>query len=527
MKAWWMGVAFALMPLALVSPAVAEVRAIVVGINEYAEAQELRGAVNDARLIAEALGEAGVGEVALLLDEAATATEFDRVWGEVLGRSMPGDIVIFSFSGHGIRVPEQVARTTPDGFQKGFLLQPYDEENAPDEILKDEALYDRFAAATASGVKIVFVADACYAGAATRGIDARGAVGLTRFQRFSTNAGPLSGVATNEVVARPLNPDVSVFSATIEQRSIQEIVVGETYHGALSYAFAEGIGRAGSEGVSDITLGMLKDYVSPQVMLLSNKRQIPQFIVPEPELELFRKSADNSRHLDQLPPVSLSIIDGPAALTEEFDGAILSAAGSAAELTFQTESGTLVDSNGDVLAVGLSAQELPAALATRRVVKALQRDIAGEPARVGAVVSSVDNPRGDQFFTEGTIAQFTVDAADYPYAAVIDLTGAGDVQLIWPLAALGDPEDGSVAGTIEVRAPVTTPFGADYIITVLSRTPLLAFNRELAAHHNTGAPSTLYALLEAARVDGAVLGIDVLFSCRELGSAGECILSGD
>ncbi len=499
----------------------AEVRAVVVGINDYVAAEDLRGAVNDANRITDALRRAGVTDVVTLVDGAASAAGFEQAWSDALERSEPGDVLLLTFSGHGIRVPEVGQRTTLDGFQKGFLLQPYDQSKAPGEILRDEDLYDRFAAATAREIKVVFVADACYSGAAVRGSDERGARGSLRFQRFDTDAAPLAEFAASEIIARPTNPGVSVFSATVEQKSILEIVVDQQYHGALSYAFSEGLVRAGREGAPEITVGMLKDYISPQVVMLSNKRQIPQFAIPQPDLGLFPNPARHSEQLELLPSVSVAI-RGNETPSVGIEGMVLADAESAAELVWQSRTGHLIDSNGDVLATEIGVERLQPAIAARRVVRAVQDFVAEQTHRIDPVVGGRENPSGDQFFTTGSLVEIELDTSGFRYAALIDLTGSGTVQLVWPLSSLGDPEDGSVSGPLSLSVPVTDPFGADYIITVLSQTPLLNFNRQVAASHNTAAPGALYNLLKSALASGAQLGIDVLFSCNQLEGSGRC-----
>src|SRR5690606_29711698 len=151
-------------------------------------------------------------------------------------------------------------------------------ETRPDEILRDEHLYDRFAEATSRGLKILFIADACHAGAAVRGVDARAAPGF-RFQRFDTGSTSILAAPEPEkpIVARPRNPGVTIFSATDERLTIQEVVVDDQYRGALSYAVARGFGAAGNP----VAAGALRQYVSPLVRVLSGNRQVPQFVIPD------------------------------------------------------------------------------------------------------------------------------------------------------------------------------------------------------------------------------------------------------
>jgi hypothetical protein len=518
-------VAFAVCGMfAAAHPVAAEVHALVIGINKYATKQELRGSVGDAADIAGVLGRDGVADLDLLTDGEATKAAFDGAWSGIVGRVKAGDVLFLAFSGHGIRVPEKAGKhETPDGYEKGFLLQPYDEASAPDEILRDEDLYDLFAAATAKGAKIVFVADACHAGAAVRGLDPRGSGAPFRFQRFQTQAAPVAEAAVDAVKARPANPGVTILSATDQRLSIQEVLVDGTYRGALSYAVARGLEGSASNDAGEVTAEALHAFVSPLVRALSGNRQIPQFTLPEPELELVaaKQTADNG--FGVLPTVPVAVI---GALPDGFavDGATLTSDRSGAELIWDNERRQLIDGSGDVLASGLEASGLQGAIDARRVLDALRGAMAHQSGQVATTATAEGAGSGaGSFFTHGMTARFDLHPGDFTYLAIADLNATGTVQFMYPLTERGEAAEVSANSPVSFTAPVTQPYGADFIVTFAGRQPLTDLVVALRKAHDTVAPIALYEAVRAARAKDEVrVGIDGVYSCESLRSNGQC-----
>lgn len=505
------------------APAMATDHAVVVGIDDYQHMDHLRGAVNDANDIAQSLIAVGISDVTLLTDANASMSAFDAAWTAAIGRAAPGDLVILTFSGHGIRVPENRLHTTPDGFEKGFLLYPYDQRSAPDEILRDEDLYDRFADATKKGIKIVFVADACHSGAAVRGLDSRGGKGAIRLQHFDTTAAPIDQqVAEAPVTARPANPDVTILSATDERLTVQEIVIDNAYRGALSYAFARGLSVPSSSGGA-VTAAGLRAYVAPLVRTLSDHRQIPQFAVPDPdEVVSDVPAALTHPRLEDLPPLSVSVTPAEDAPAVAPDGIGFVDADAPAEIEWDAGEHQLIDTNGDPIASDIGAADLAGALEGRRVLDALRAYTMHAPSGVTADVTSAKNPDASQFFLEGDRATFLIDPGTSAYLALFDLNAHGTIQLLWPFAA-PEPPDGAAQGKVTFTAPVTAPFGADDIVSVASQRPLTGLIADLRRLHDRIDPTGLYDALKKAAADTDLsIGINGIVSCKSLEENGLC-----
>ena len=132
--------------------------ALIIGINDYPKPQKnLEGAVNDAKLIRDALRKLKI-KPKLLLNKQATRKNILKAWHKMVKQAQPGDTLILTYSGHGSQIDD---------------IAPFDEQDGKDEILDfyegyiiDDELTKLFI--RASEYKIVFLTDACYSGGLTR-----------------------------------------------------------------------------------------------------------------------------------------------------------------------------------------------------------------------------------------------------------------------------------------------------------------------------------------------------------------------
>lgn len=177
MRAVWAALAF----LALAPDASAQRPArwaVVVGINDYAnfegvEGGDLRGAVNDARSIADVLVARWgfpAENVRLLLDREATRAGIEEaLTGWLASRVEPGDVAVFFYAGHGSQSIDL------DGDEEDGL----DETLAPHDVLAESSEKDitddvlRGWLEKVPTDQLVVVFDACHSGTATRALSTR------------------------------------------------------------------------------------------------------------------------------------------------------------------------------------------------------------------------------------------------------------------------------------------------------------------------------------------------------------------
>ena len=136
-------------------------RAICVGINAYPTAP-LHGCVADAELWAKTLVAAGFEPPVMLIDALATRQAILDTLTRTLESSVPGDVVVFQFSGHGTEVPDVNGDELANNDQ---AICPVD--FADGHFLIDDDIAELFKQIPA-GVGVTCFLDNCYSGTGTR-----------------------------------------------------------------------------------------------------------------------------------------------------------------------------------------------------------------------------------------------------------------------------------------------------------------------------------------------------------------------
>jgi hypothetical protein len=258
-----------------------ELRALVVGIDAYQYVPRLRGAAADAQDIEETLRRNGVRDVTALIDGAATRASIMGALEQLLSRSRSGDLVILSVAGHGVQEPEHVKGSQPDGMDNVFVLagfNPRTRAGSQERIIGTEFnhVIKQF---EAKGVKIVFVADACYGGGLAREIDPRGA-DLTYRQapKYTLTDDALHPISTtNDAFLTEIDFKQTAFLAAVDRRTkAPEVRIPGVpgFRGALSYAVARALdGAADEDQDGTVTQKELFNYVRQVAYQLSDQRQ--------------------------------------------------------------------------------------------------------------------------------------------------------------------------------------------------------------------------------------------------------------
>lgn len=134
-------------------------RALCVGINDYpGTGSDLNGCVNDAKDWEGAL-RAREFEVTRLIDAEASRGAILNHLSELVSRTGPGDVAVFTYSGHGTWVPD-VDNDESDGRDEAICP-------ADGGIILDDDLYEVFRGA-AVGARIVFLSDSCHSGSVAK-----------------------------------------------------------------------------------------------------------------------------------------------------------------------------------------------------------------------------------------------------------------------------------------------------------------------------------------------------------------------
>ena len=149
-------------PVPAAQPGAGRRRALCVGINRYPNPKhQLAGCVADARMWADALSRLGFA-TSLLLDEKATRQAIDRELQALVGTSVPGDVIVFQYSGHGTQVPDL---NGDDEDSQDEAICPVD--FASGALYIDDDIAQVFAKIPA-GVNMTCFMDCCHSGSNSR-----------------------------------------------------------------------------------------------------------------------------------------------------------------------------------------------------------------------------------------------------------------------------------------------------------------------------------------------------------------------
>lgn len=264
------------------APALADLRAVIVGIDDYAHIEPLDGAVNDARDMADALRAAGATDVRMLLDQAASRDAIFQAWADVLARSKPGDLVVLSYAGHGGRSPERVPGSERTGMDSELLLAGFTPQ-APGnyERIVDDEINVMLKRATDAGLAVLMAVDACHSGTMTRGFD-------TRVSTRKVRAAPHGPIVDDRLppadpVAAAIQPvelpNVLSLGAVQDEELAPEVILDGQPRGALSWSLARGLrGEADLNRDGVITEEELQLYVRESIRIVMAGQQHPSIL---------------------------------------------------------------------------------------------------------------------------------------------------------------------------------------------------------------------------------------------------------
>ena len=265
--------------LQLSNPDGGEVRALVIGIDDYQHVRKLKGATADAHDIDSSLRTMGVRDVTALINEQAERSNVLREISALVERTRSNDIVFLSIAGHGAQEPERIKGSQPDGMEDVFLLPGFEATptGSQQRILGSE--FNHFIRQfELRGAKVIFVADTCHGGGMARDIDPRAAeMSFRQIPNYTLLVDELKPVSEQGDPRSELDLDHTAFLAAVDRstKAPEVRVPGiDGLRGALSYAVARAIeGNADADHDGKVTLKELFANIRQVVYQLSDQRQ--------------------------------------------------------------------------------------------------------------------------------------------------------------------------------------------------------------------------------------------------------------
>ena len=476
----------------------ADLRAVVMGVDAYQHERNLHGSVNDANSVAKAL-RPYAKSLTLLLDSQVTRDAVLKAWSDALAASKAGDTIMLTFSGHGGRERVRVSTDAPLGYREFWVMADFDrhsKDGIGHRILSSE-ISQWTGTAEAAHVKLIILADHCYAGTIYRsaGVDTLGIRSIPLL--VDPDVPPDEKVPViSELQAAPPPSGVTSLAADKSDKPVAEFRITDTgkVHGALSFAFADALGTerqyVDPSGDGRITRGALLNYLQTKVTMMSDGAQEPQLRPADPEDEVLFElppaapqaappapaaTPSSSAAQTDDPPVALSITgmaeaDARAAVAA-VPGAVWEPEPSRARLVWERRptAPRLVTGLNQFVSFNLPRDDLPAAVAKIRAADALGRRAAAGALKV-VREGERDTPPPLVYFA-GDHVRLAVEGMPGPNLVVFNLAEDGRVQFLYPEAT-----DAPIAWPIRrfslLDVDARAPFGGDHVVAVASARPL-------------------------------------------------------
>jgi len=470
----------ALLFLACATPVQSKQLAIVVGIDHYdpqtARLTDLKGAVNDARLITDTLRGIGVylPDSRVLLNEQATVSRFLETWKETVAEAKTGDRIIVTFAGHGNHEPETGAPyDEPDHEDETLLFYDYSRDKPKTGRISDDELFDLFQ--KASAFSILFVSDSCHAGGMMRSaaidspLPSRSGPDEAYYEVDLSMPAKTTGTGDN---TQMLENVTYLLAMEDEKQKIQEVIPpGQgLVHGALSFAFAEAIrGLADENGDQAVSRKELSNYIKNRVVALSEHKQFPNLLPRGSEETAFELSAGKSPTLQaksdlSLEPSDLQVkVEGGSAPSGVRHSHLSNDDNYRLRFVINKKMAKVYNIGGDFVGEILAddAGSWNALIDKYRFLTALD----GNPKLVSDAAQIILDKGGKVHPIEERLT-FSFDAkSSKKYFMLFDLPGTGRVQFLYPLKEQNDPP---LLDKTPYQLPlkVTDPVGEDDLIAV-------------------------------------------------------------
>lgn len=488
---------------------------LTVGVDDYVGvANDLEGAVHDAKDIAKALRSAGAAEVVTLLDRKASKKAIEAAWNAMVAKASAGDTIVFSYAGHGSQEDEPAGRgDEKDGKNENFLLAGYQVKGPGTlERIVDDEIFLWLKRAEDKKIRVIFVADSCHSGTMHRSARAEG----VKFR-----SGDFGKLIEDRLVlpladASKLSEDdfenITFVGATTEDQLTPEVSIQGEKRGALSWALARAIeGRADFNGNGEVTQLELLGFVVNAVHAHVESQQTPQIRPLRARSEalysvrgLARTDKTESKRSSDTEALKVMVDGGDASVLSGTPSIKVVASKSDADLIWYAKSGKVDHVIGGTVAENVTAKELPAVAVKWAALKWLKARAALSPVKASL-------PQGNDRYLKGKTVEVVIAGARYPRLTLFNLPPDGRVEFFIPDPqrkgeATKDWRGTSLKETFKVADP---PYGAEHLVAIFSSATLKDLHAALRTMKTADSAAALLTILEEA-LKGQEFDIGVL-----------------
>jgi hypothetical protein len=491
----------------LASPGQGEVRALIIGVDHYATRRNLRGAVADARDLEQAVKKGGVRDLTVLIDQDASRRQVETAMERLVASSRPGDLIIVSFAGHGAQSPERIKDSDPDHVDEVFVLPAFDDHGpATAERILDKEINVWLKRIEQKGAHTLFLADTCHGGGLTREVDLR--AGEMSYRQTSISIASLDDALTPistdaDRLRQPEEFDRVTFLAAADKwtKAPEVRIEGQpTLRGALSYAVARAFeGGADRNGDGKTTRRELFEYARQVVQQYSQSRQVI-YTEPNRRTDLMESVVFKRAGAPEQPAssddragskVRIAILNGSTtdlAGVEPYSAKIeVVGKDQQPDLVWDAAGGDVVSGPGDIVARGIARRDIADVLDRTAAVAAIAKLSESRPQRILLAPN-------DKHHREGEIVTFRAEEVKGKSIILFNIAGNGTVQFEYPKTW-----DRNVQSQSEVfqlsDIKVTPPFGADYVVAIVSDRRLPDLEDAIRAFDNIRAAARIPAIL--------------------------------
>lgn len=456
--------------------------ALIVGINQYqaTELKTLQGAVNDARLISQALKQANITQQWLLLDKKATKSAFLQAWQAILQKAQPGDTIIISFAGHGAQIPDT---NGDEEDHKDEIIIFYDMNQRKNSgFISDDALFDLFA--KASDYNIIFISDSCHSGGITRNIYAK----TTRFagDLVLTDLAIPTAIATPSKNIQKLPHVTYITASDNEALEVSETSIDGKIHGALSYFFAKAmIGEADQNKDKKLSRMELLGYLREKVRNHMNHTQNPSLLPRGDATNIVAIQTTKPSQPPKVANIPITVINGNP--PNKLQGFYLDSYDYALKFIIKGNITEVYNNTNDLL-TKISTQDLNAW--QKSIARAALIAYFKEYFKPSLGATNISLKQGDNIHKKGKILDFSFapnPKVTLTYFTLINLAGNGELQYLYPIY-YDKPYITQYPYSLSLQ--VTPPYGSDHLIAIFCKKQPNTLQTLLKRHDGLQAPTS-------------------------------------